>query len=201
MKIQRLQIEQQMMRIRVESQRAALSIDYPAQRQMRIDRQDAKMTVKKEQPKIKLDMQDFCNHHGMQDIGSFTAKSAAQACEDISQNIREIVSDGNTIARVPNNGNPIAELAKSKMLKVETPDMDGGVPYGPVKMDGDPGAIRMDWSKYDLKIIWDKYQSPEINVKPKASVDARVVQDPYIKCTVVEQTIPPEKGAAFDEKI
>jgi hypothetical protein len=79
------------------------------------------------------------------------------------------------------------------------PEMNSGeVPCGPVKMKGDPGSLSINWSSHDLKIEWDDYQSPQITVEPKASVDIRVVQEPYIEISVAEKMIPPEKGVAID---
>jgi hypothetical protein len=65
-------------------------------------------------------------------------------------------------------------------------------------MKGDPGDLSIDWSRHDLKIEWDDFQTPQITVEPKASIDISVVQEPSIEYTVVEQMIPPEKGASID---
>jgi hypothetical protein len=198
MKVHRLQIEQQMAQIRIDSQLANLSIE-ASQRHMTVNRQDARMTVRQEAPEVELDMQDFRNKNGIQDIKSFMDDNTAEAYRHARQSIRETTRDGNFVGTLPAGGNSIGRLAKSKLLEADMPEMNSGrVPYGPVKMKGDIGAFDIDWSSHDLRIEWDDYQAPQITVEPKASVDIAIEQEPYLEFTVIEQEIPPEKGTAVD---
>lgn len=198
MKVQRLQIEQQMIRIRVDSQPAALSIE-THQRRMKVECQNARMTARREAPEVELDMQDFCNNTASQDIGSFADSYTAKAFASAVQGIKETAADGDFVGTLPSGGNSIGRLAKSKLLEADMPEMNSGqVPYGPVKMNGDAGELSIDWSAHDLKIEWDNYQTPQVTVEPKASVDVVVEQEPSIEFTVIEQMIPPEKGSAID---
>lgn len=198
MKVQRLQIEQQMAQIRIDSKLANLSIEAP-HRRMRITRQDAQMTVQREAPDVELDMQDFRNKNGIKDIKAFMDDNTAKAYRQADQGIRETARDGDFVGTLPGSGSSIGRLAKSKLLEADMPEMNSGqVPYGPVKMKGDIGALAIDWSSHDLKIEWDDYQAPQITVEPKASVDVSVAREPYLEFTVVEQAIPPEKGTAVD---
>ena len=200
MKIQKLHIEQQMARISVHSRMAAISIRAP-RRKMKISYQDARMTAKSQPPGVKLDMRAFRNHNGIKDISAFLKENTAKAYAQAARGIRELVADGNYIGVLPGEGNRIGMLAKSRLLETREPEAGGGpVPYGPVKMEGYAGRLTVNWSKHDLKIEWDEFQVPQITVQPKASVHIDMVREPQIAVTVVEESIPPEKGGAIDAK-
>ncbi|MGE4354054.1 MAG: DUF6470 family protein [Oscillospiraceae bacterium] len=200
MKIQRLQIEQQFIQIGVDSQFAALSISIPTRR-MKISRQDAEMDINRQSPDISLDMQDFRNNNGIKDIEAFSEEYTTKAFEHVSRSIRRLASDGDFMGALPSKGNKIAELAKNRMLESHAPQMNSGdVPYGAIKMKGDPGSFNIDWTSHDVKIQWDDYQTPKIIVEPKASVDVYVAREPLIEYTVIEQTIPAESGREIDAR-
>lgn len=201
MKIQRLQIDQQMAQIRVDSQMAALSIDMP-KRTMEIEQRHAQMSIEKAAPKIELDMQSFRNSIGLKDALTLMEETAAAAKEIASQNIKQTAAEGDIIGTLPSNVNIIAQVAKNNMLEVKAPVMNSGkVPSGPVKMEGKPGKLDINWSRHDLKINWNNFQTPTITVEPKASVDVQVVTEPYIEYTVIEEEIPPDIGMEIDEEI
>ncbi|MPM09135.1 hypothetical protein SDC9_55451 [bioreactor metagenome] len=198
MKVQRLQITHQMAKIFVESQRASLSIE-TKKRQMNTKTQPAQMSVEKENPKVKLDLESFRDNIGLKSYRTLTAESAAQAQANVKQYIEGINADADFIGTLPSKGNAVAQAALSKMLQSKVPEMNSGdVPDGAIKMEGNPGTIKINWSKHDLKIIWDNFQSPVITVEPKASVKINMVQEPSVQYSVVELTIPPESGGNID---
>lgn len=198
MKVQRLQITNQMAKISVESQRASLSVE-TQKRQMNAETKHAQMSVEKENPKVKLDLESFRDNIGLKSYRTLNAESAAQAQADVKQYIEGINADADFIGMLPSRGNAVAQVALSKMLQSKTPEMNSGnVPDGAIKMEGIPGTIKIDWSKHDLKIIWDDFQSPVITVEPKALVKINMVQEPSVKYSVVELTVPPESGGNID---
>lgn len=198
MKVQRLQIEQQMAQIRVESQMASLSIEMP-KRTMTVEEQRAQMSVERQDPKIELDMEEFRDNVGLKSIQSLAEESAARAQAKAEQGIREIASEGDYIGTLPAVGNPIAQVSKNRMLESKAPAMNSGaVPDGAIDMEGEPGEFSINWSKHDLRIDWDEFETPVITVEPKASVDVQIVREPSIEFTVVELTIPPETGRTVD---
>lgn len=197
MRVRRLHIEQQMAVTRAETQMASLSID-TAKRRMRIERQSPQMSVAREAGKIELNIQDFYDNIGLKSIQTLIKEAAAKAYVQASDGIKQIVADGNFVGTLPSSGNSIGQLARKKLLQTYEPQMGGEVPYGAIKMEGIAGKIDIDWSKYDIKIVWDQFQTPQIQVEPKASVEVKLIQKPRIKCTVVEEMIPPETGEAVD---
>lgn len=198
MKVQRLQIEQQRAQIRIDSQRATLNIQMP-DRTMTVEQRRAQMSVERESGEVVLDMENFRNHIGLKSIRTLTEESAARAQAQVEQSIKEFAADADFIGTLPASGNPISQVARSRMLESKAPEMNSGkVPDGTVGMEGKPGEFSIDWSKHDLKINWDAFQSPVITVEPKASVDVQIVQEPHIEFTVVEQTIPAETGTTVD---
>ncbi|NCB50712.1 MAG: hypothetical protein EOM54_02345 [Clostridia bacterium] len=201
MKVQRIQIEQQMVKLEINSRLASISVDAP-RRRMKIERQDAQLSIEREAPDIEIDMQDFRDNCGQKDIGSFMGEITAKAQSNARRSIQEKASDGDFVGALPGSGNSIGRLAKSKLLEVDPPVMNSGrVPYGAVKMKGNIGDIDINWSRHDIRIEWDDFQTPQITVEPKASVDINVAQEPYLEFTVVEESIPAEKGTAIDAAV
>ncbi len=201
MKVRRVQIEQQRAQLKIDSQMASLSIDMPIRR-MKVEQRSAEMSVETEPARVKLDMEDFKNKIGIKSIYKLIDESSAQAIAHASEAIKEISNDGYFVGALPSNGNPIAELNRMKMLKVEEPKLyNGNVPDGTIKMEGTPGDIQIDWSSHEVKIIWDEYQTPSITVEPKASVNVELSPKPSIEFTVVEQTIPKESGRIVDTEV
>lgn len=201
MKVQRLRIEQQLAQIRVDSQMASLSIEMP-RRTMSVEQLRPQMSVSRQEGKIRLDMEEFRDNIGLKSIRALTAETAARAQAKVEQSIKEIAGDGDYIGTLPASGNPIAEVARRKMLESRAKETGGEtVPDGAVKMEGIPGGLQINWSKHDLKINWDNFQSPVITVEPKASVNVQIVREPHIEYTVVELTIPAETGRAIDEEV
>lgn len=198
MKMQRLQIEQQSAQIRIESQRASLSIEM-TKRSMLVQQRRAQMNIRQQSPKIELDMQNFRNNIGLKSNRAFMEENIANARAQAEQGIRQMAVDGDFIGTIPSSVNNIAQLAISKMLKVEEPKLNSGkVPPGAIKMDGKPGSLQINWSRHDLKINWDEYQNPKITVEPKASVHIEIVREPVLEFTVVEEFIPSETGRTID---
>lgn len=202
MKMRRLQIEQQMAQIQIESQTARISIDTHIRR-MRVEQQPAKMTVDREKPGIELDMQAFKDNIGLKGVGTLVQESAARAQAQALQGIRETVQDGNYVATLPSHGNPIAQVARQKMLQPPASKMNSGaVPDGAIKMKGNPGEMNINWTKNDVTISWDQFQTPVITVEPKPPyVTVHLAQKPAVEFTVVEQTYPPESGRTFDKEV
>jgi len=198
MKVRRLEIEQQLAQISVNSQMASLSIEMP-KRAMMVENKRARMTVERQSADIEIDMEDFRNHIGLKTMRTLNEEIAVRASAQADQGIKEIANDAKFIGTLPAGGNPIAQLAKSKMLEQKAPELNtGSVPPGSVKMRGKPGEFSINWSKHDLKINWDNFQSPTITVEPKATVDVKLAQEPSIEYTVVEVTIPAETGKMID---
>jgi hypothetical protein len=200
MKVQRLQIEQQMAKIDIESTKPVLKIDMP-KREMQIETKNAEMTLDMEQGGIEIDMTAFRNNMGVRSISDFSSENIADAKVGLEQRRREYSADGDMVASLPSNGNSIAQVALKNLLATDMPEMNSGkVPEKPVRVSGQPGKIDINWSKSDIVIKWGKYEPPEITVEPKASVNVELAQEPIIECEVVEMEIPPETGRMIDLK-
>lgn len=202
MKVRRLQIEsQQMARIGIEMQMARLNVDMKMRR-MRVDDQNPEMSLERVNPSLDVDMTRLRNNLGMKDINTLTRELGTRAVEHAQQAIKNIENNGDNVAKMPRSGNPIAQIARTAMLREKRP-----LPVGTGDMDGtvdiksDPGSINIDWSIHDMSITWDDYQSPIITIEPKPSVDIMIEQEPHLKFKVIEQTYPPESGRAIDEEI
>jgi hypothetical protein len=198
MKVNRIQIEQQMAKIEIESQKATLKIQTP-KREMSIESQNAKMNVSSEMGKIELDMSNFKDRMDLKSMRELSEDFIAQAKSELVQNIKQFSSESDQIAKLPSSGNEIAQAARRRLLTPSPSKMNSGeVPKQPVEMNGKPGELDIDWTKNDLVIKWGKYEPPIITVEPKASVNVELVQKPSVECEVVEVSIPPETGRTFD---
>lgn len=198
MRVLRLQIEQQMARIGVESQNARLKIDMKF-RKMNVERSQIRMTVDKEDGKVELDMKKFFDNIGLKSARTLTSEGVSAAKSKASAGIREIANNAKFMRALPYVGNRIGQLYRSKILEKYTPNFNIAVPDDDIKMHGDPGDIKINWYLNDIKITWDEMQLPTIKVEPKISIDIYMAQKPSIEYTVVEEYIPPEEtGATLD---
>lgn len=198
MRVRRIEIEQQLAQIRVDSRMASLSVEM-RRRGMSVEQNNARMQVERSSPDIALDMREFRDNIGLKSVFTLTRESAARAQAQVSQSIKKFASNADFIGTLPQNGNPIAQVARRQML--EPTVFDSGrsrVPEGAVKMEGKPGNLRIDWSKHDLVINWDQFQTPVITVEPKASVEVELAREPILEFTVVEEYIPKETGQTLD---
>ncbi|MGI5935637.1 MAG: DUF6470 family protein [Oscillospiraceae bacterium] len=201
MKIARIQIEQELAQLKIETQMASLTVE-TSKRGMDIQRQPAQMNIIQQAPKIELDMQEFRNNLGLKSNRALMEEYVAEAHAKAQQGIRQIARDGDFVASIPTNTSNIAELARTKMLKVQEPEMNSGkVPPGAVGMEGLPGEFDITWSPHDVKIEWNKYQAPEFTVEPKAEVYVELSREPRLEITVVEEHIPPQRGRTIDTEV
>ncbi len=198
MKVQRLQIEQQMAKISVESTMASLKIEIP-KREMIIQMPKAEMSLDMEKGTIDIDMSGFRRNAGFKSMHELISDSAARAKSQLELSRREDVADADYIGALPSSGNAIGQVARRKLLETDMPEMNTGkLPEQPVKIEGKPGKLSIDWEKSDLVIKWGKYEPPIITVEPKPSVRVELVQEPKVETTVVELEIPPETGRLID---
>lgn len=198
MKVQRIEIEQQLAQIRVDSQMASLSVEM-RRRSMSLEQGNARMQVERSAPDIALDMQEFRDNIGLKSVFTLTRESVAKAQAQVSQSIKKFASNADFIGTLPQSGNPIAQVARQQMLEPSVFDSGRSqVPEGAIKMEGKPGDLQIDWSKQDLVINWDQFQTPVITVEPKASVNVEIAREPILEFTVVEEYIPKETGQTLD---
>lgn len=180
---------------------AGLSINTPMRRIKAVQQQRPQMTVKREYPSLDVDMQSLRDNIGLKSVGTLVKESASQAYAKVQQGIKNIENNGDAIAALPQQGNPIAEISRSAMLRVKQAPTSGGAVDPTVPIKSNPGSLRIDWSVQDIAISWDNYQSPIITVEPKPSVDIALAQKPHLEFRVVEQSFPPETGRTIDQAV
>lgn len=202
MKVRRLQIEsEQMARLSIETQMARLSINAPVRRIKAVQQQRVQMTVSREYPSLEVNMESLRNNIGLKSVGTLVQESAAQAVSQAQQGIKNIENNGDFVSALPRRGNPIADIARSTMLRTKQAAPSGRASDPTVSVKSNPGSLSIDWSLQDISISWDDYQSPIITVEPKPSVDVMLVQEPHLEFKVVEQSYPPETGRTIDEAV
>lgn len=198
MKVVRLQIEQQMAQIQVSSQKARLGIESP-HRKMEVNRQPAKMTVDNQLGSVALDSTSLKENTGRCSVFSLQRKYAAESVENAQNWIQKVVQDGDYVAQQPNPGNTWGTLAQEHMLEVDTSDSGRStVPQSGISMNGNGGHCKINWSPYELGVKWENYQSPNITVEQKPSVEVQLSQKPKITFEAKEEYIPPEIGQNVD---
>ena len=201
MKIRKLQVEEsQMAQIRVRFQLARVSIETNLRGIKQVDRQAARMKVSREAPSIETDMKNLHNNIGLKDSVTLTRAMASNAVEQMEQAVKSMWREYEYIATLPHDGNPIAQLARQKLLEAPEMPAAGGVVDPTVDVHANLGSLNIDWSIQDVTIVWDDYQEPVIRLDPKPSIDVELVQEPRISFRVVEQSIPPETGRTIDEE-
>jgi hypothetical protein len=202
MKIRRLQIEsQQMARISVQAQMARLSISMPIRRIKAVQQHRAQMTVSRKNPSLEVDMESLRNNIGLKSIGTLTREIAAQSFAQARQGTKNIENNGDYVAALPHEGNPIAQISRTAMLRTKTVSAPAKAADPTVSIKGNPGSIKINWSLQDVSIIWDEYQTPIITVDPKPSVNIVMAQEPRLEFKVVEHSYPPESGRTVNEEI
>lgn len=203
MKVRRLQIEEfELARISIQTQMARLSIHAPIRRIKTISNEKPEMTVRRESPSIEVDMESLHNNIGLKSPMSLMREYTAQTKSQSTQAIKDIENNGDALAALPQNGNPVATIARNTLLQPVPPLKGSGTPSDPtVSVKGHQGALNIDWSIQDVSISWDDYQSPVITLDPKPSVDVTLAQPGQLKFIVVEQSFPPEKGRSLDKEV
>jgi hypothetical protein len=202
MKIRRLQIEtHQMARISVKAQLARLNINAPMRRIKAVQQQRAQMTVKREDPSLKVNMESLRNNTGLKSLGTLRREFSSQALAQAKEGIKTIENNGDFIAAQPRQGNPIAQLARNAIVRAKPTPPPRGASDPTVSVTGNPGSLSIDWSVQDVSITWDDYQAPLITIEPKPSVDVVLVQEPQLTFRVVEHTFPPESGRTIDKEV
>lgn len=202
MKIRRLQLEsRQMARIDIQAQLARLSINAPMRGIQTVQQQYAKMTVRRENPNLEIDMESLFNNIGLQRAGTLTREMRSQSYAQVRQAIKNIENNGDYVAALPSQGNPIAAIARTAMLRTKSVSTSGSAPDPTVHISSNPGSLSIDWSTQDLSITWDDYQAPIITFDPKHSVDVILVQKPHLEFKVIEQSFPPESGRRIDQEV
>jgi hypothetical protein len=198
MKVQRLHIEQQMAKISVESTMASLKIEIP-KREMIIQMPKVEMSLDMEKGTIDIDMSGFWHNAGFKTMLEMASENAAKAKSELEQSRREEAAEADYIGALPSSGNAIGQVSRRNLLKTDMPEMNTGrLPEKPVKIEGKPGKLNINWEKSDLVIRWGKYEPPIITVEPKPSVKIELAQEPKVETTVVELEIPPETGRMID---
>ncbi|SHH83114.1 hypothetical protein SAMN02745823_01093 [Sporobacter termitidis DSM 10068] len=202
MKVCRLQLEAyELARLRANSQRAGLSLDYNYRGIKNIQQPSPQMTTNREDPSIEVDARNLRNNTGRKDIAAFMQDIVSQACSQAREGTKTIENNGDVVAALPHRGgNPIAEIARRKMLSVRQFAARQDVFDPMVNVSVNTGSFSIDWSIQDLTINWDDYQGPVLIVDPKPSVNIDLAQEARVEFKVVEETIPPETGNTIDEK-
>jgi hypothetical protein len=200
MKVRRLQLESmELARIRIEMQLAGLSIEAPMRRIQTIRNERPEMTVKREDPTIEVDMESLHNNIGLKSPMVLTQDRVAMAKSQSLQKIKDYENNGDAMAALPHKGNPIAAIARARLIHPNKPAQPSGQARDPlVTVEGHQGSLNIDWSIQDISIRWDDYQSPVITVDPKPFIDISLAQEGSVEFRVVEQSIPPETGRTID---
>jgi hypothetical protein len=191
----------EMARLRVEMQLAGLSINAPMRRIKTIQNERPQMTVDREAPSIEVDMESLHNNIGLKSPMTLSQDSAAQARSAVLQNIKTTENNGDAVATLPHSQNPIAAIARARVIQPTPVGVPSGQPVDPtVKVTGHTGDLNIDWAIQDISISWDDYQTPVITIDPKPSVDVSLAQESRVEFKVVEQSYPPETGRNIDEE-
>lgn len=201
MKVRRLQVEtMELARLRVQTERAQISIEAPLRRIADLQPQRTQMDISSESPSVKVDMTSLMNNIGLKDIGTLAQDVVTEAQAKAKQGIKEIENNGDTVAKLINRGNAIAQIARSRILEVAQPAKPRGAVDPTAEIIVNTGSLKIDWSTQDLKIQWDELQMPVISVDPKASVDISLAQKAHVEFKVVELSIPPVTGRNVDQR-
>lgn len=202
MKVQRIQIEQEMARIQIESRRASLKVEQ-SERRSEIKSQPAQMNVNRQKGSISIDMTALEQNTARMDPAALQQSFASQATAAAWDGVQELSSDGVFVAQQPNYGQSmIGKLARQKLIANEMPSTGRSpVPPVPVEITGDAGEFSIDWEPQVVEINWSELQAPTFSLEPRPSVEVNLVQEPSVTSTVVEMTIPAEPGHNIDIEV
>lgn len=201
MKIARLEIEQQSAQLNIRVQNAQLHMEQP-DRRMEIDQKLPDMAVTRSDGEVVLDLTAFKSNLGLKNFDELNREAAEQARTDALQAIRQTVNNAFFVGDPTKGPRRLAGRIRNEMLQPWRPaPKSDPVPDGDVGMDGVPGTLQIKWDTGDLNIEWNGDAFPDIYVEPPCSVEISLMQRPYVKISVVMDSIPSPAGRQVNTQV
>jgi hypothetical protein len=190
-KVAVVQVEQQLAQLQVEFQLGTLKMDIPS-RGMKIDYQSDQLDIKTTQPEIQVDLSSYWYRMGMKNSMDFSQDITSRANEIALEATRTIAKDGDMVGTLPQQGNPISEIAKNNILdnNVKPFSTYDTVPGNVVDVTVNSGGVDIRNNEGNCKIVWDKMTSPTVEFDPPPSVDVYLAQKPRLEVQIVEMDFP-----------
>ena len=171
--------------------------------QMSIHHQPAEVTVESEMPSFSLDWKRVWAESGLMRPADLSIDNRDSAHQKTMDAIGKDVQEGNYLADVTRKGIRVADLARQDSLKPsETTINVTSMPKTMPNVTWDRGYVNISWSRYNLTIEWDSMDYlPEIVVDPPYSIEVFLRNQPSIRISVEEGSVPYQAGAVVDSLI
>lgn len=184
MRLQRLEIEQQMAVLRIETTNAQLHVEMP-DRTMSIEYTPSEMTTTHEDPELLIESKGFKHTLKMDDIFTYSGQNEAKAKGEYEKGVKRTAQDGDYVANTKIRGNRLAQIQKRKILERKAMRMNSGkVPEDAMTIKGRPGKLKIDWSRHEVDITWEGNTFPQIYVDPPYAVEVYLDEKPYIRISL-----------------
>ncbi len=173
------------------SQRATMQISNKVRRG-KVTTTPAKMTLNKEDPKMRLNWEKVWNESGRQRPGNLAQTQAADGRQASVDATIKYSADGNYVGDVSEYTgtgiSPFAELAKRDAVQQAPETNLGTMPDSLPEVEWDESGMNIEWEKGDVSIEWDEDYMPEFTVTPH-SVEIRLNGRPKVHISVSEDNI------------
>ena len=191
-----IRIEQEHAQIGIINHRAKLVIE-SNRPMMKVVRRPAKMNITRQRPSFQVDWAEVRNRIFAHKQGSsFVIDLGHEASARGRRATEEIVQDGNRMGAIHLQGDPVADIARRKMVS-DQPELNvNPVPQPLPEITWNPGSMTIDWEVHQLEIEWEGLGKPNIQVEPH-SVEIFLRNRPSIKIFF----IPDEPAAGLDAQI
>lgn len=200
MEMPRLEIDQQMARISVDTVRARLNVRNHT-RSMTMERKPQEMSIRHEMGKVSLDSGEVRANMGLKSSEELTNTAAAAAYDTAKQGISETVANTAYVSDVKIKGVKIGAAARNKMLQPIEPNPGYSTIPPKVAMDGDPGSFNIDWTRGTVSVGWEGKWRPELFVDPHCSVEVQLSQRPSVRISLAEDSIPVLSGRNVSTRV
>jgi len=191
MSIQRINIDQQFAQIGIRSSNARMQISTPGG-QMRIQKQDAQLSVDTQMPTFRAPRQRINNESGLAGPLSFAKQFRDKGNRNAAAATRNYARDGDFIAnhRIPGDKSiPMLSANKMKRFFQSTDYNIGLMPSSPPSLDWTKGHIDVNFTKHNIAVDWSGSNTANITAESDYPVEVSLSRQPHFRISSVEPAV------------
>lgn len=144
MQIPKIQIQQGLSRIGIETTRGQWSIEQPRP-SLNLHREPSKLEMERSEGTMEIDSRKAWSALGKAKFDEFTDRVAQNSLESSKQNVAEIAQAGDRMMSIQIPGNAFADIARQNAFKDRPIDLRGEPNYDNVDITFNPGSLSMNY--------------------------------------------------------
>lgn len=148
----------------------------------------SRVYIESSQPRVQIDQDKIQEDLGYYKPTSFIKQKKMENFNEGFKKIKSIAKDKNILQAIANNGKPISEIVRQKVL-VQKPEGKniGFVPPNRPEIMVEQGQVKVEVSKSYLE-VFSKPNFPQIDYKP-GSVNVYLLQKGYVKVRFLGENV------------